>query len=65
MTKMILAEFKVMLTENTWMDKESKKKAMEKANYIKPQIGYPDQYDNVTYVAQNFNVKNLNMTQTL
>lgn len=45
-----------MLQENNWMDETSKAKAIEKANYIEPQIGYPDYFDNVTYVKTNFNV---------
>lgn len=56
MTNNILNEFKVMLQENTWMDATSRAKAIEKANYIKPQIGYPDYYDNATYILANFNV---------
>ena len=56
MTNNILNEFKVMLQENTWMDATSRAKAIEKANYIKPQIGYPDYYDNATFISTNFNV---------
>ena len=56
MTNNILNEFKVMLQENTWMDATSRAKAIEKANYIKPQIGYPDYYDNTTFISTNFNV---------
>ena len=47
-----------MLQENTWMDATSKAKAIEKANYIEPQIGYPDYFDNATYVKTNFYVIN-------
>jgi predicted metalloendopeptidase len=54
----ILNEIKVMLQENTWMDATSKAKAIEKANYIEPQIGYPDYFDNATYVKKTFNVIN-------
>lgn len=54
MTTSILNEFKVMLQENSWMDETSKAKAIEKANYIKPQIAYPDYYDNMTYIDKNF-----------
>lgn len=49
-----------MIQENTWMDAQSKTKAIEKANYIKPQIGYPDFYDNASYVAQKYNVQKMN-----
>lgn len=56
-TKNILNEFKRMLQQNTWMDATSKAKAIEKANTIRPQIGYPDNYDNRTYVENTFNVK--------
>ena len=56
MTNNLLNEMKIMIQESTWMDAESKTKAIEKANYIKPQIGYPDFYDNTSYVAQNYNV---------
>ena len=56
MTNNILNEFKVMLQENTWMDATSKAKAIEKANYIKTDIGYPDYYDNITFVKTKFNV---------
>jgi putative endopeptidase len=56
MTRSILNEFKQMLNKNEWMDDISKQKAIEKANYIIPQIGYPDAYDDPIYVATNFNV---------
>ena len=56
MVENILKAFKSMLTENTWMDDESKEKALEKADYIKSQIGYPDVFDNEEYLNSNFNV---------
>lgn len=56
MTKSILAEFKDMLKDLTWMDEESKQKAREKADFIKPQIGYPDNYDSTKYLEMNYNV---------
>lgn len=39
------------------MDAQSKAKAIEKANYIKPQIAYPDYYDNLTFVQTTFTVR--------
>lgn len=57
MTNNLLNELKIMIQENTWMDAQSKAKAIEKANYIKPQIAYPDYYDNVTFVQATFTVR--------
>lgn len=57
MTKMILAEFKTILKNLTWMDDESKQKAMEKVDFIGTQIGYPDSYDNPEYLDSNLVVR--------
>lgn len=56
MTRNIVNEFKAILDENEWMDKKSKIRALEKADFIKTQIGYPDDYDNTTYVNIKYNV---------
>lgn len=48
--------FQDMLIENTWMDRDSKKNAYVKLKYLKPQIGYPNYYNNDTYRLNNFNV---------
>jgi predicted metalloendopeptidase len=42
MIENIRSEFKIMLTEYDWMDTESKKAALEKAESIVLKIGYPD-----------------------
>ena len=59
MTNNLLNELKIMIQDNTWMDAQSKAKAIEKANYIRPQIAYPDYYDNVTFVQTTFTVRAL------
>ena len=56
MTENIMSEFKIILEDLEWMDDESKEKALEKADYIKSQIGYPDVFDNEEYLNSNFNV---------
>ena len=56
MTKRILVEFKSMLNKTDWMDDESKERAKEKANYVKLQVGYPEYYENLTFIQENYNV---------
>ncbi|CAF0971893.1 unnamed protein product [Brachionus calyciflorus] len=43
-------EFKIMLTENSWMDQKSKDAAREKAELIDNKIGYPDYTYNNTFL---------------
>ncbi|CAF1087988.1 unnamed protein product, partial [Brachionus calyciflorus] len=50
MIKNIREEFKLMLTENEWMDQESKAAAREKLEFIDNKIGYPDFTFNNTYL---------------
>lgn len=52
-----LKAFKSMLRKNTWMDEESRSKALNKADFLEPQVAYPDYYFDLNYVANNFKVK--------
>ena len=52
----ILETFISMLDQNTWMDEDSKDKALYKAKYLKPQVGYPDYYFDSNYISNNFQV---------
>jgi predicted metalloendopeptidase len=55
----ILDVFKQRLRSNEWMDKESKIKALEKADLILPKVGYPAYFYNRTYIEENFQVNEL------
>lgn len=57
MTKKLLLTFQSMLNKNTWMDRDSKRNALDKLKFLKPQIGFPNYYNNDTYRKNNFNVK--------
>ncbi len=52
MINKIIDEFKEILNESDWMDKESKLKALEKASNIDIKIGYPDFIKNDTYLNE-------------
>lgn len=52
MIETIRKEFKLMVNENEWMDSESKKEALLKADLIDPKIGYPDYTYNNTHLDQ-------------
>ena len=56
MTNNIIKEFKQILNETDWMDENSKKAAMDKANALNPQIGYPDQYFDDKYLEDLYGV---------
>ena len=56
-----MSEFKTILEDLTWMDDESKEKASEKADYIRPQIGYPDLYDDEEYLNSNYDVSHIKL----
>jgi predicted metalloendopeptidase len=55
----ILDVFKQRLRLNEWMDEESKLKALEKANFIVPKVGYPAYLHNRKYIEENFQVNEL------
>lgn len=46
--------FKQELSEVQWMDEETRKEAMEKADFMNYFIGYPDWYDNVTVLEEYY-----------
>ena len=56
MTNDILNEWKKTLREEKWLDEESRRNALEKADYIQLEIGYPDYYDNLNFINSNYNV---------
>lgn len=56
MTNDILNEWKKTLREEKWLDEESRRNALEKADYIQLEIGYPDYYDNLSFINNNYNV---------
>ena len=61
MIENIRAEFKVIVEEIGWMDKESKVPVREKADAIDVKIGFPDYYKNDTYLNEiyaNYKFKN-------
>jgi membrane metallo-endopeptidase-like protein 1 len=63
MIENIKNEFKLMVNENKWMDGQSKREALTKADFIDQHIGYPDYVYNNTYLDRelyngyNFNEK--------
>ena len=46
-----------IIKESDWMDTASKVKALEKADYINKQVGYPDSFDDPNYIETNNNVE--------
>ena len=52
MIENIRKEFKLIVGELDWMDKASKEKALEKADYIDAKIGYPDFTYNDTHLNE-------------
>ena len=42
-----------IIKDADWMDTNSKAKAIDKATNIKLQVGYPDFYDNLTYIESS------------
>ena len=53
MSEEVLNEMFDIIKRADWMDTNSKAKALEKAANINQQIGYPDYYDNLTYIESN------------
>ena len=51
MVENIREEFKSILNKTDWMDSKSKQAAIEKANLINSQIGYPNFTYNDTYLS--------------
>lgn len=67
MTKKMIAMYQKRLSENTWLNKETKQKAIDKLNKIEVLIGYPDNYRKIydkLFIKENLclfeNVTNLN-----
>ena len=56
MENLILDEFKKILTFNTWMDTDSKAKALKKSHLLKAEIGDPKYLDSNEFIQNNFNV---------
>lgn len=50
MIKAIRQEFIQILKDNKWMDEKSSKLALDKANYIESNVGYPEYIYNDTYM---------------
>ena len=50
MSSDILNQTLDIIKDADWMDTNSKAKALDKATNIKLQVGYPDFYDNLTYI---------------
>ena len=46
--------FKELLQRNSWMDKDTKSLAIDKANAIRERIGYPDMITNATKLSQEY-----------
>jgi predicted metalloendopeptidase len=60
MVSNLLNEFKDIISESDWMDSDSKKKALEKADFIDIKIGYSEKIFNQTYMDEMYtNVNNL------
>lgn len=55
MVNNIMHEFNTMLENNSWMDKETKKEAIKKANAIKAKIGFADELLNDTKIVEYYN----------
>ena len=54
MIKTIQSEFKEILKETSWMDEASRRAAVEKADFIVSNIGYPDFIYNETFLAEEY-----------
>ncbi len=50
----IQSEFKKILKETSWMDEESRRAAVEKADFIISNIGYPDLIYNDTFLINEY-----------
>lgn len=57
MTDNILTEMLDIIQNSNWMDTASKVKALQKADYINKQVGYPDSFDDPNYIETHNNVK--------
>ena len=53
MSEEIFKEMLEIVKMADWMDTNSKAKAFEKAANINKKIGYPDYYDNLTYIESS------------
>ena len=56
MTDNILTEMLDIIQNSNWMDTASKVKALQKADYINKQVGYPDSFDKPGYIETHNNV---------
>lgn len=54
MVEDIRRAFKDELSEVKWMDDKTKIQAMEKADYMNHFIGYPNWFDNVTFLEEYY-----------
>lgn len=54
MVENIRRAFRNELSEITWMDDATKEAALEKADFIKHFIGYPDWYTNASALEQYY-----------
>ncbi|KAK6643987.1 hypothetical protein RUM43_000252 [Polyplax serrata] len=54
MVEDIRSAFKDELAEVPWMDAETKKEAMEKADFMNHFIGYPNWYENITFLEEYY-----------
>lgn len=54
MVEDIRSAFKDELAEVPWMDEETKKEAMEKADFMNHFIGYPNWYENITFLEEYY-----------
>ena len=50
MIEAIRQEFIQILKENKWLDKKSSRLALDKANYIESNVGYPEYIYNDTHM---------------
>ena len=53
MSSDILNQTLDIIKDADWMDTNSKAKAIDKATNIKLKVGYPDFYDNLTYIESS------------
>ena len=54
MVDIVRANFLSLLEENTWMDEATKSKAREKAQAIKPFIGYDPYFISPEKIKENY-----------
>jgi predicted metalloendopeptidase len=60
MIENIKKEFKLIVNENKWMDNQSKREALTKADLMDQHIGYPDYVYNNSYLDKEYSGYNFN-----